>query len=71
MNIKKKHYYKLSEDAEKMGVTLMNLEKKYEKGKTSLKEIQKNSNNFAELKMSVELVREQYKTSVVIQKNQN
>jgi phage shock protein A len=65
MNIKKKHYYKLSENAEKMGGQLMNLEKKYEKGKTTLKEIEKNSKSFAELKMSVELVREQYKTSVV------
>ena len=67
MNIKKKHYYKLSEDAEKMGIVLMNLEKKYEDGKTTLKEIERSSKNFAELKMSVELVREQYKTSVVMQ----
>lgn len=65
MNIKKKEYYQLSSDAEKMGKNLMNLEKKYEQGKTSLKVIEKDSKNFASIKMSVEVVREQYKTAVV------
>lgn len=65
MNIKKKEYYNQSERAEVMGKSLAGLEKKYEAGKTSLKEIQKNSRMFAELKMSIELSREQYKTAVV------
>jgi hypothetical protein len=65
MNIKKKEYYNLSEKAESMGKSLMNLEKKYESGKTTLKEIERNSRSFAELKMSIELSREQYKAAVV------
>ena len=65
MKIKKKEYFKASENAEKMGLDLMKLEKRYEQGKTSLKEIERNSRSFAQVKMNVELVREQYKASVV------
>lgn len=70
MNIKKKEYYQLSEEAENMGKNLMSLEKKYEQGKTSLKEIEKDSKSFADMKMSIEVVREQYKTAVVSPKLQ-
>lgn len=65
MKVKKKEYFKISENAEKMGMDLMRLEQRYEQGKTSLKEIERNSKNFAHMKMNVEVVREQYKSAVV------
>lgn len=65
MKAKKKEYFKVSQSAEKMGLELMHLEKRYEQGKASLREIERNSKSFAQVKMNVEVVREQYKAAVV------
>ena len=66
MEESKQNYFIMSENTERMGSNLELLEKRYEKGQANLKELQRDSKNFADLKIETELAREHYRTAVVI-----